>query len=245
VSILRRSAVWFLVAACASPEPQLRPAATDTAQHPPALVAESAQTPAPITPPTPDIVLPAGYSLSAPFYWGNMLEDGERAVLRRGEFLIDTVDAGIGVAVVGKDSLVFFQVQTDTTPQRMGTVISYESFPTEYFLWSPNTKRKLSELVPYFDSNFSSPVITSDSTILYWGIAPRDTTNALYAMRYDFRSAHLDSVSLDRTDHMATDYRYHLGRHQVRGKEVLFDSVAVDATTWRVIRQPGPPTAKR
>ena len=200
------------------------------------------------TPPaasTADTILPPGYSLSAPFYWGSMLEEGQRAVLRHGDVMIDTVDVGNGVNVVGKDSLVFLQVQTDTTPFHMGTVTSYESFPTDFFLWSPSARRKLSEVVPYFDSYFSSPRISGDSTMVYWGIARRDSTNALYAMRYHFRTGHLDSVSLDRRDPLATDYRYHLGSPLERGKEVLFDSVTVDATTWRVLRPAASSTPKQ
>jgi hypothetical protein len=162
-----------------------------------------------------------------------MLEEGARAVLRRGGVVIDTVDVEFGVTVVGRDSLVYLQVQTDTTPLHFNNDTSYESFPTHYYLWSPTSRRKLSDLVPYFDSYFSSPAIMENSTMLYWGIAPRVNTNALYAMRYDFRSARLDSLSLDRQDAIATDYRYYLHTPQSLGKEVMFDSVAIDATTWR------------
>ena len=229
----------MIACACASPEPQLRPAASDTTQHFPPPAPTIAQTPGPAT-----ATLPEGYSLSAPFYWGSMLEEGQRAVLRHGDVMIDTVDAGNGVTV-GKDSLVFLQVQTDTTPLHMGTVTSYESFPTDFFLWTPSARRKLSDVVPYFDSYFSNPRITGDATMVYWGVARRDSTNALYAMRYHFRTGHLDSVALDRRDPLATDYRYHLGSPLQRGNEFLFDSVTVDATTWRVLRPAASSTPKQ
>ena len=80
-----------------------------------------------------------------------------------------------------------------------------------------------------------------ESVIHYWGRAPRDSTSRVYAMRFDFRSARLDSLFLNREDSFATDYRYHLGLPQIEGNEVSFDGLVLDRTTWRVIRQDPPP----
>ena len=242
---LRSGVIWkiaagvCLVAACASPEPQLRPATTDTIQH-------RADTARPIAPPTtpqiphaPSDTLPAEYTLTDTTDWGTMLEEGKRAVLRRGGVVIDTVDVTLfDVATVGRDSLVFLRVRTDSTPLRFDSTTSYESYPTAHVLWTPVFQRRLSDFLSFFDDYFSSPTIQNESTIFYWGIARRDTTNRLYAMRYQFRTAHLDSVFLDREDPLATDYRYHLGLPQVLPTEVTFDSIAVDATSWRIVHKP-------
>jgi len=235
--------VLYLALACASPEPQHPPAVPISAQHGPDTTSATTRLPTQDTALAAQGTLPPGYSLADTTEWSTMLEEGQRAVLRHGGVTIDTVDLAFGVAVVGEDSLVFLPVRTDTVPLPTESATpAYESFPTEHVLWSRTSRRKLSDLLPFFDALFSSPTITGDSMILYWGVARRDSTNALYAMRYDFQSAHLDSVFLNRQDPLATDYRYHLGRPQRHGTEVSFDRVVLDATTWRIMRQaPSPP----
>jgi hypothetical protein len=191
--------------------------------------------------PVPASPLPSGYTLTDTSEWSTMEDYGQRAILRRGGVAIDTVDLNFGVAAVGEDSLVFLPVRTDTIPLTTTSVPSYESFPTDPVLWTPTWRRKLRDLLPFFDAYFSSPTIPSMSVIHYWGIAPKTPTNRLYAMRYDFRKARVDSVFLDREDALATDYRYHLGIPQIHGSEVSFDGVVLDASTWRVIRHDPPP----
>ena len=227
----------YLVGGCASPEPHVPAAAPVSAQPTPDTAAASVLV-------HPDSVtvltsaLPTGYSLTDTSEWSSMMEEGQRAVLRRNGLPIDTVDLTLsGVAVVGTDSLVFLQVRTDTLPIGTTPTPAYESYPRDYFLWTPASRQNLSKILPYFDSYFSSPTITDKSTILYWGIEPRKGTNGLYAMRYDFRSAHVDSLFLNREDPLATDYRYHLKTPQVHGTQVSFDSAVVDATTWRIVSQ--------
>jgi hypothetical protein len=169
------------------------------------------------------------------------MEDGVRAILRHNGTAIDTVDLGFGVAFVGADSLVFLPVRTDTLPLPTATVTSYESFPTEHVFWTPATRRKLSDVVPFFNAFASNAIIPTGSVIYYWGVAPKPPTNRLYGMRYDFRAARVDSVYLNREDPLATDYRYHLRTPQIDSSEVSFDGVVVDRKTWQVIRQ-GPPS---
>jgi hypothetical protein len=138
---------------------------------------------------------------------------------------------------VGQDSLVFLAVRTDTLLQKMGKTTWYESFPTEHIFWTPASRRELRSFLPFFLADGSSPIITGGSVIHYWGIAPLKATNRLYAMRYDFRTARLDSVFLNREDPLATDYRYHLTTPQVRAHEVSFGGVVVDSAKWQIIRQ--------
>jgi len=234
-------AVVSLLASCAGPEARLPQA---TASVPGAdRVVDTSQpaTPEPEIVPVPASPLPPGYTLTDTSGWSTIEEDGERAILRHGGVAIDTVDLNFGVAAVGEDSLVFLPVRTDTVPLTTTSVPSYESFPTDHVLWTPTSRRKLSDVLPFFDAYFSSPTIPSMSVIHYWGIAPHKPTNRLYAMRYDFRTARVDSVFLDREDALATDYRYHLGIPQIHGNEVSFDGVVLDSTTWRVIRHDPPP----
>lgn len=223
-----------LLASCGAPEPQLPPvkalpqAMPDTTPPAAPEVADtSSQEPA---------ILPAGYTLTDTTEWATIMEDGQRAVLRRGGAVIDTVDLAFGVAVVGKDSLVFFPVRTDTLPLTTTSVPTYESWPTEHVLWTPTSRRELRDLLPFFNA-FISAAVAHGTLIYYWGVSPHDQTNRLYAMRYDFRTAHLDSLYLNREDQLGTDYRYHLGTPQIHGNEVSFRDIVLDRTTWRIIRE--------
>ena len=240
-SLLMVVSVVSLLASCAGPETRLPPA---TASVPgPDRVADTSPpaSPQPEIVPTPASPLPSGYTLTDTSGWSTVEEDGQRAVLRHGGVTIDTVDLYFGVSVVGEDSLVFLPVRTDTVPLTTTSVPTYESFPTDHVFWTPTSRRKLSDVLPFFDAYFSSPTIPNMSVIHYWGIAPKKPTNRLYAMRYDFRRARVDSVYLDREDALATDYRYHLGIPQIHGNEVSFDGAILDASTWRVIRHDPPP----
>ena len=184
--------------------------------------------------------LPSKYTLTDTTVWYTMLEDGHRAILRRGGVMIDTVDLAFDVAEVGTDSLVFLPVHTDTIPIRTSDPPWFESFPTEHVFWTLSSRRKLHDLLPFFDDYFSVPDITG-SVIHYWGVARRDSSNRLYAMRYNFRTAHLDSLFMNREDPLATDYRYYLGTPQDYGREVSFHGVVLDSATWRVIRRDSVP----
>jgi len=223
-----------LVAGCAAPEPQLPPEK--------ALPQAVADTTPPLAPEVPDTSspqptnLPPGYTLTDTTEWATIMEDGVRAVLRRGGVVIDTVDLAFGVAVVGKDSLVFFPVRTDTLPLSTTSVPTYESWPTEHVFWTPTSRRELRDLLPFFNA-FISAAVAHGTAIYYWGVSPHDQTNRLYAMRYDFRTAHLDSLYLNREDALGTDYRYHLGTPQIHGNEVSFRDIVLDGTTWRIIRE--------
>ena len=235
------ASVVSLLASCAGPEARL-PAATASVPGPDRVADTSPPAkPQPEIVPVPATPLPSGYTLTDTSGWSTDEEEGQRAILRHGAVAIDTVDLYFGVAAVGEDSLVFLPVRTDTTPLFRTSVPMYESFPREHVLWTPTSRRKLHDVLPFFDAYFSSPTISSTSVIHYWGIAPKTPTNRLYAMRYDFRKARVDSVFLDREDALATDYRYHLGIPQIHGSEISFDGVVLDASTWRVIRHDPPP----
>lgn len=235
--------VSFLIS-CAGPEPQRLPEAA-SAPAPQTLPETTSVQQPPVPRPLPGATsapqsrLPSGYALTDTTEWGNPLEDGKRAVLRRGREIIDTVDIDFGVAAVGTDSLVFFPVRTGSIPQRMDSTVWYETFLTSHVLWTPLRRRELSDVVPFFDANLSSPAMASES-VIYWGFAPAEICRR-YAMRYDFRTARLDSLFLGPGCERNTDYRYYYGVPQIRGAEVSFDGVVLDRKMWRKIREDPPP----
>ena len=59
-------------------------------------------------------------------------------------------------------------------------------------------------LLPFFSDIVSSPAFL-DSCILYWGLESKNSTHAVFAMRYHFVNHILDSVYL-MDDEVATDY---------------------------------------
>ena len=179
--------------------------------------------------------IPTAYTLTDTTEWGNLLEEGRRALLRRRGVVIDTVDLGFGLANVGEDSLVFLPVRTDTVPLHTEPVPSYESWPTAHVLWTPLSRRELSDFLPLFDAYASSPQISPESVIYYWGISKQKPAKRLYAMRYEFRTGRLDSLFLNREDPLATDYRYYLGLPQIDGTKISFGDVILDDATWRII----------
>jgi hypothetical protein len=241
-ALLVAVAMLSLLVSCTGPEPQLPPetaSAPGTGRLPDTALASTTQR-LPDTASASEGTLPSGYTLTDTTEWSSLLEEGTRAILRRGGVAIDTVDLSFGVAAVGEDSLVFLPVRTDTVPLGTTPEPAYESFPTEHVLWTPVSRRELRNVLPFFDAYFSTPIIARKSAIHYWGIARRDSTNRLYAIRYDFPTARVDSLFLNREDPLATDYRYHLRTPQIHGNEISFGGVVLDVTTWRMIRQDPP-----
>lgn len=188
----------------------------------------------------PGAALPVGYSLTDTTEWGNMLEGGKRAILRREGALIDTVDVDVGVYPIGKDSLVFLLVRTDSVPFFHDSTAFYEDSATEYVLWTPIWRRELRDLLPFFKSDNSSPLIANNSVIYYWGIASPGPEYRVYAMRYDFRTAKLDSL-FTHVDDLGSDYRYYLRTPRISDTEVDFRGSRLDRATWRLI-PPDPPS---
>jgi hypothetical protein len=236
-----------LAAGCVGPDrkpvPEPRSAtiqrAADLPQRAPDTVAVSvgaAQPPADTTPPHPPDTLPSGYSLTDTTIWGNPVEDGERAILRRGNIAIDTVALEFPVVSVGKDSLIYLAVRNHDEPSftKPDSSPGYESFPTEFFLWTPSSHRELREFLPFFRSNNSSPFVENESVIYYWGVAPPGPQYRTYAMRYDFRTARLDSAFIG-PDDLASDYRYYLRVPRISETEVNFQGHRLDKATWQVI----------
>lgn len=229
--------ILSLLIGCADPEPKSPP--TVGAQRLPDTALASGPLPVPDTA-APQDTLPSGYTLTDTASWATILEDGQRAVLRRGEVMIDTVDLFFGVAAVGHDSLVFLPVRTDTAAFAMDSVTVHESYPTQHVFWTLASRRELRAFLPFFNAYFSSPTIARQSVIHYWGMEREGSAYRLHAIRYDFRTARLDSLFLNR-DSAGTDYRYHFPPPQVQGNEVSFGGAVLDATTWRVIRKDPPP----
>jgi hypothetical protein len=185
--------------------------------------------------PIPDSVwhtqkLPPGYALTDTSEWENAIGwGGNQALLRRAGTTIDTVDLTFGVVSVGTDSLVFVPVRSGAiTP---GDSLSWvETSPIDHVLWTPTRRRELREFVPLFLRR-SSPIVTNESIMYYWGITRADQAFSTYAMRYNFRTAQVDSLFL-REDDMATDRRFHLSEPEISATEVSFGGHRMDRKTW-------------
>ena len=180
-----------------------------------------------------------------------MIEEGKRAVLRAGGAIIDTVDVAFGVHAVGRDSLVFLPVVAyDLDSAQRSQMNGPPAAPEEHVLCTPSGRRVLSEMLPHFNSGFSSPTVI-DSTVYYWGLKLLDANGRfrLYAMRFAPRTARLDSVFL-REEMPATDFRYFYGPAFEQEGAIVFEGgggrAVVDPATWRVLRvtpasAPSPP----
>jgi len=225
---------------CAPPDTQRIPA---TGSAP---ASQSGGGPAPVSaqqasPAKVSIPLPPGYSLTDTAEWGNPVENGDRAILRRGNEVIDTVALEFEVVTVGKDSLIFLAVRHHTELFIPGDSSSgYESFPTEYIFWTPSSRRELRGFLPFFKSDNSSPIVSDESVIHYWGIATPAPEFRVYAMRYDFRTTRVDSL-FTHVDDLASDYRYYLPVPRVSDTAVSFGGLRLDKTTWKAIGRDPPP----
>ena len=186
---------------------------------------------------------PAGatYTFGDTLDWATMIEEGKRVVLRAGTSIIDTVDVLFGVHHVGRDSLVFFPVRAyEADSAERALMPGPPAWPTDHMLCTPAGRHTLAEVVPHFNSGFSSPAVI-DSAVHYWGMKPEGTQGSyrLYAMRYAPRQGRLDSLFL-REEAPATDYRYFYGPPFEEGGAIVFDGgdarALVEPATWRVIR---------
>ena len=183
----------------------------------------------------------AAYAVGDTSDWATMIEEGKRAVLRAGGTVIDTVDVLFGVHVVGRDSLVFLPVLAYHDSADAALLTAPTAWPTDHVLCAPAGRRTLSEMLPHFNSGFSSPSVI-DSAVYYWGMKAQDNQGRyrLYAMRYVPRRGQLDSVFL-REDAPATDYRFFYGPPFEENSAIVFEGGEargfIDPLTWRVIRQ--------
>lgn len=183
----------------------------------------------------------ASYTLGDTLQWATMIEEGKRAVLRAGPAIIDTVDVLFGVHPVGRDSLVFLPVLAYEVDSAEAAMMSAPAaWPADHVLCTPDGRRPLSELVPHFNSGFSSPSVI-DSAVHYWGMKPQNDQGRyrLYAMRYAPREGRLDSLFL-REESPATDYRFHYGPPFAQDGAIVFDGgearAEIDRQSWRVLR---------
>jgi hypothetical protein len=179
--------------------------------------------------------------------WATMIEEGKRAVLRAGATIIDTVDVLFGVHAVGTDSLVFLPVLAYEDSGDAALLSAPTAWPTDHVLCTPSGRRTLPEMLPHFNSGFSSPWVI-DSALYYWGLSRQDNQggNRVYAMRYSPRRGQLDSVFL-REETAATDYRFFYGPPFQEHGTIVFEGgkarALIDPLTWRLIGQEPLPEA--
>jgi hypothetical protein len=186
---------------------------------------------------------PAGatYAVGDTLPWASEIEEGHRVVLRAGSTVIDTIEVHFGVHRLGQDSLVFLPVRAyDADSTTRATMAAPPGWPTDHVLCTPNGRRMLSEILPHFNSGFSSPAVL-DSALYYWGMRAEGTEGRyrLYAMRYAPREARLDSLFL-REEAPATDFRYYYSPPFQENGAIVFEGgdarAIVDRATWRLMR---------
>ena len=164
-----------------------------------------------------------GASPAAPAYvladtmpYENLVWSGRMAVLKRDGVVIDTVDADFGVYVVGRDSILFLPVRSDSSPEGPVRTIA------EPVLYDGRTRTPLRDIVPHFSSQFSSPAVV-DGALLYWGLHHTDGIDSVKAVRYEFGRRRLNVLPL--TDSITgTDNRFHYTPPHLEGKEIVFES---------------------
>jgi len=164
--------------------------------------------------------------------YGNPTGGGKLGLLYLSSTFIDSVDIDFGIHRVGDDSLVFLPVRGEEI--------------TDHVLFDGRTRVKLAAKLPYFDSYFSSPIIVGHR-MHYWGLRKlSDADYQIYAMRYDFPSALLDSLALFH-DEVRTDYQYYFATPEFGAGGIHYKSQTtdylIDTAYTRLIRKtkPSPP----
>jgi hypothetical protein len=132
---------------------------------------------------------------------------GTRGLLYIDKRFVDSVDLDFGVHVVGRDSVLFLPVR--------------DADITNHLLLVRNKRIKLTKRLPYLDDYFSSPAVDRQ-IIYYWGqrLMAGDQRR-LYAIRYDFRRARLDSLPLDYFN-AGTDYRFYFSPPEIQGDSIVY-----------------------
>lgn len=156
----------------------------------------------------------------------SMIGGGQLALLHVNGAYVDSADLAFGAHVVGRDSVVFLPVEPFTAPSaERGAQVE------RHVLLHDGRRTVLPEILPFFDSYFSSPVVEGDA-LIWWGMKPAAGSGVydLYAMRWDFSDARLDSLPLGRAG-FATDARFHLPEPTVSAAGVEFRG---DSATWLV-----------
>jgi len=171
-----------------------------------------------------EIGAPTGYTLTDKRTWETGGNGGWRAVLRRGDEVVDSIDVVFGAHLVGQDSIIYLQVRSEDHP-----VVGVLDGPTEHVLSHLGHTTPLRSWLPVFDDHFSSPSVV-DRVLVYWGLERSEHARRLYAVRYSFADQTLDSVQLVDTL-LETNNRGFLAPPLREGGDYVFES---PLGTWLV-----------
>ena len=156
------------------------------------------------------------WALTDTMPYENLISTGTMALLRRDDVVIDSVDLAFGVQHVGRDSVLFLPVRSDSSPEGMVRNI------TDHVLYDGRTTTPLRDIVPHFNSLFSSPAVI-DGALLYWGLHNVNGIDSVKAVRYEFGRRRLNIQPL--TDSIiGTDDRFYFTPPHLEGKEIVFKS---------------------
>jgi hypothetical protein len=168
----------------------------------------------------------AGDSTAAPTYalsdtvpFTAVVGGGSRALLHRNGAVIDTVDVAFGVQRVGRDSVIFLPVRSDTAIAGADTGANAAHI-TEHVVFDGATRTLVKDMVPHFDSRYSSPAVLAGA-LYYWGIFESNGIDSVQAVRYEFARRRLNALPLPVT-RPATADRFFFTPPFLDGKEFVF-----------------------
>ncbi|MEO5509995.1 MAG: hypothetical protein ABIS27_05145 [Longimicrobiales bacterium] len=162
------------------------------------------------------------YTLRDTSAYENLISSGRYALLYRGETFIDSVDVAFGVQTVGRDSVLFLPIRSDSATGGVATSI------TEHLLFDGTTRTPINDLVPHFDSHFSSPAVLAGA-LYYWGLFQANGIDSVQAVRYEFARHRLNANPLPAKP-PGTDDRFYFTPPYLDGKEFVFKAPSGE---WR------------
>ncbi len=164
----------------------------------------------------------AAYVLSDTMPYEDNVSSGTMALLHRNGVFIDSVDVAFGVPRVGRDSVLFLPVRSASGATGVTTSI------TDHVLFDGTNRKLLKDIVPHFDSHFSSPAMLAGA-LYYWGFFQSTGIDSVQAVRYEFKRKRLNQLPLPAT-FGGTDDRFYFTPPFLDRKEFVFKSAAGE---WR------------
>lgn len=133
------------------------------------------------------------YRLTDTTRWSNSMYGGERALLVRGERVLDTVDVFFGLQHV-PGGVLFLPVRSSPDTYDLCDADGRCWDFTTYVLFDGRNWRELADIAPAVMAGWSAPAVI-DSVLYYWGlVATPAGSHDLTARRYDFRTGEGDSA---------------------------------------------------
>ena len=134
----------------------------------------------------------------------NEVDGGVAAVLLFSKNKIDSIDLSSTIFAINDSTIFYKRFQNISNPEYPPSPGAVAGYADKYYLWSNGSRMPATTFLPLFSDIVSSPAFL-DSCILYWGLKSKNSSHAVFAMRYHIVNHILDSVYL-MDDEVATDY---------------------------------------